>query len=80
MRFFETNNVDDPGFELSPEEVAARFWQSEDGEAWANDAGVGHYRLDRLAADFISRKLGGCDRDTMDEAIDAIIDARPKAF
>lgn len=77
MRFYETNTKDDPGFELSPDEVAARFWQSDIGEAWAADpenAG----RLDRAASVWIAEKLGGCDPDTLDEALQAIFDARPK--
>ena len=74
MRFFETNRGDDPGFELSPDEVAARFWQSEAGERWRTS----EVRLDRTAAGWIAESLGACDMETMDEALDAILKTMPR--
>lgn len=74
MRFFETNNTSDPGFELSLDEVVTRFWQSDLADDWKVNGG----RLDRTSAQWITEKLGGCDRDTLDECLDAIYEGRPK--
>ena len=70
----EPNQVSDPGFELSPDEVAARFWQSGAADIWRDGGG----RLDRIAAGWIADKLGGCDSDTMDEALAVIHNTIPR--
>lgn len=73
-RFFETNDANDPGFELSVDEVVTRFWQSDEAEEWKTVGG----RLDRTSSGWINRKLGACDRDTLDELLDAVYDGRPR--
>jgi len=75
MRFHETDRLGDPGFELSLDEVVTRFWQSDDAEAWSKEP-LEH--LDRVSSRWIFHKLGSCDRETLDECLDAIYEGRPK--
>lgn len=75
-RFFETNSPTDTGFELTVGEVVARFWQSEEGQAWAADENP--ERLDRCSSRWIMDRLGSTDRDSLDELLDAIYDGRPR--
>lgn len=75
-RFFESNTAGDAGYELSVDEVVARFWQSDTGEEWASSDEP--ERLDRCSSRWIMDKLGSTDRETLDELLDAIYDGRPK--
>jgi hypothetical protein len=76
MHFHPTNSKDDPGVEVPLPEVVSRFWASDEGKAWA--AAEQPERLDRCSSRWIMDELGGCDRETLDECLDAIYDGRPK--
>ncbi len=82
INFNKTNRVDDPGEDLTPAEVAERFWASNEAQEWhalvkANKS-VGP--LERLAlSSWVPEHIGGWDNDpTIWPPIsDAIFDARP---
>lgn len=74
MRFNKTNKVGDD-VDVPLPEVVRRFWASDEGKAWAAEP---LERLDRVSSRWIMDELGGCDRDTLDECLDAIYDGRPR--
>lgn len=81
INFNKTNHVDDPGVDLTPAEVAERFWASDEAKEWyllvkANKpAGP----LARLALSWIPEHVGGWDGgpEVWHRIDDAIFDARP---
>jgi hypothetical protein len=55
IRFFKTNRTDDPGYELTADEAARRFWESETAQGWLTDPGMG---LERLAGRWVTDNVG----------------------
>lgn len=81
INFTKTNRIDDPGENLTPAEVAERFWASEEAQEWhalvkANKSVI---PLDRLALSWVPQNIGGWDddRSIWPRISDAIFDARP---
>lgn len=80
INFNKSNRVDDPGVDLEPAEVAARFWASDDAKEWLTSNGG--MRLERVALGWVSTHLGGWDPDDQDIwplIYGALFDARPWA-
>jgi hypothetical protein len=77
ITFYPTNNVEDPGFVATADEVASRFWASDEAEAWlANSSG----QLERLALNWVPQNVGQWERLREDWELiyDAILAAMPR--
>lgn len=55
IRFFKTNRTDDPGYELTTDEAARQFWESEAAQDWLTNPGM---RLERLAVRWVTDNIG----------------------
>lgn len=78
IRFFKTNRADDPGYELSTDEAARRFWESETAQDWLTNPGT---RLERLALNWVTDNIGQWSRipEDWDPIFDAIGAAMPRS-
>jgi hypothetical protein len=55
IRFFKTNRTNDPGFELTTDEVAKQFWVSDEAILWLAKPGV---PLERTALLWVNDNIG----------------------
>lgn len=78
IRFFKSNRTDDPGFELTTDEVAEQFWASDEAVDWVTNHR--QYRLERLALNWVNENVGQWDNIPADWALifDAIHVAMPR--
>ena len=81
INFNKTNRIDDPGEDLTPAEVAERFWTSEEAQEWyalvkANKSVI---PLERLTLSWVPDHIGGWDDDPSiwPRISNAIFDTRP---
>lgn len=79
IRFFKTNRTDDPGFDLTTDEVAKQFWASEAAQGWVTNPGM---RLERLALNWVNGNVGQWENIHADwtAIYDAIHAAMPRSY
>jgi hypothetical protein len=77
VRFFKTNRVDDPGFEMATDEIARQFWASDVAKEWVANPGI---RLGRIAVMWVAEHIGHWENvpDDWHAIEDAILEIMPR--
>lgn len=75
ITFNMTNRSDDPELTLTTDEFARQFWASADAKEWLVKGG---YRLERVAAGWAMKNLGGWSGEEWPPAYEAVHAAMPR--